>query len=104
MRNRPTPGTLPPAIRRALRLAAGVVAGLLLTAGSAVAAPVCSIVDLGTFGELFSDAFGINDAGQIVGHATNAANQLHAFLFDGVTMFDLNDLIDLGDPLFGRSC
>jgi probable HAF family extracellular repeat protein len=37
-----------------------------------------------------------------VGSTQTAAGDLLAFLFDDGTMFDLNDLIDPNDPLFGQ--
>ncbi len=53
--------------------------------------------DLGTLGGLSSCAYGINDSGQVVGYATNAAGYSHAFLFTGSgPMQDLGTLGGLG--------
>jgi probable HAF family extracellular repeat protein len=52
--------------------------------------------DLGTLGES-SSTFGINDAGQVVGLASNIPS--HAFITgpDGTNMTDLNSLLSLGN-------
>jgi probable HAF family extracellular repeat protein len=53
------------------------------------------IVDLGTLAG-FRDTYvyGLNDAGQIVGAATNTMTSVsHAFLYSGGVMIDLNDLV-----------
>jgi probable HAF family extracellular repeat protein len=52
------------------------------------------MTDIGTLGGTFSNAFGINTAGQIVGSATTADDAaLHAFLYTGGVMSDLNNMI-----------
>ena len=49
--------------------------------------------DLGTLGGAFSQAFGINDLGQITGQAyTKGGFGAHAFLYDGGTMHDLGTI------------
>lgn len=54
-----------------------------------------SLQALGSLGRTFSEAKDINDAGQIVGSATNTAGlPQRAFLWQGGTMFDLNSFID----------
>ena len=51
--------------------------------------------DLGTLGGNSSYAYGINDAGDVVGYSyVDAAGVSHAFLFENGIMIDLNDLID----------
>jgi probable HAF family extracellular repeat protein len=49
-----------------------------------------TIQDLGTLGGTYSEAFGINASGQIVGDTATASGSGHAFLYSGGTMFDLN--------------
>ena len=57
------------------------------------------VTDLGTLGGSYSCAYGINDAGQVVGEADNALGFTHAFMYDG-TMHNLGGLN--GDPDPGR--
>ena len=54
------------------------------------------MTDLGTLlGPDFSSAFGINDAGQVVGSSSAfSPDTLHAFLYSNGQMTDINDLID----------
>lgn len=49
------------------------------------------MVDLGTLGGNFSQAFDINDQGQVVGRSTNDAGNRHAFIYDSE-----NEMQDLG--------
>jgi probable HAF family extracellular repeat protein len=52
-----------------------------------------TMMDLGTLnGGPFSEAWGINASGQIVGNSTTANSQ-HAILYSGGIMYDLNTLI-----------
>ena len=47
---------------------------------------------IGTLGGSNSEALGVNDLGQVVGNASTAGNESHAFLYDGGTMIDLGTL------------
>lgn len=52
--------------------------------------------DLGTLGGgMNSQAFGINNNGQVVGYAI-MANAQHAFLYSGGSLLDLNNLLSPG--------
>lgn len=54
-----------------------------------------SLQALGSLGRTFSEAKDINDAGQVVGNATNiSGSPQRAFLWQGGTMLDLNSFID----------
>jgi probable HAF family extracellular repeat protein len=72
------------------------VALCLLVAGVsslASAAPLYSFTDLGTLGGSFSNAYGINSAGQIVGVGrTTGDNSDHATLWSSGSVFDLGTL------------
>jgi probable HAF family extracellular repeat protein len=51
--------------------------------------------DLGTLGGAYSEAWGVNNSGQVVGAAWGGANGGHAFLYNGSgPMQDLNNLVD----------
>ncbi len=55
--------------------------------------------DLGTLGGSYSYAYGINSAGQVVGQSQITGGDYHAFLYDGTTMYDLNNQIPAGSGL-----
>ena len=48
--------------------------------------------DLGTLGGLYSDAFGINNKGEVVGDAYTQHGEEHAFLYSAGGMTDLGTL------------
>jgi len=73
--------------------------GLVLIARQTASAQVYSLTDLGALGGAWSKAWGINDAGQVVGQAQTANGDWHAFLWtptnpNGIigTMADLGTL------------
>jgi probable HAF family extracellular repeat protein len=57
--------------------------------------PRSGMQDLGTLGGKVSGAYGINDAGQVVGWADTKSGLSHGFLYSGGTMIDLHTTIDL---------
>ncbi|HEY1251622.1 MAG TPA: HAF repeat-containing protein [Thermoanaerobaculia bacterium] len=52
--------------------------------------PHYTIVNLGTLGGNYSEAYAINASGQVVGDSATAAGSSHAFLYGGGAMTDLN--------------
>jgi len=50
------------------------------------------MVDLGNLGGHLTYAYGINNAGQVVGQGTDASGQMRAFVWDDGTMTDLGTL------------
>jgi probable HAF family extracellular repeat protein len=50
--------------------------------------------DLGTFGGTYSQAWGINDRGEVVGESNTSGDaSTDAFLYDGSVMYDLNNVV-----------
>ncbi len=65
----------------------------LLGAAALQAQPQYSIVNLGTLGGASSDAFGLNEHGDVVGQAqTGTSSNFHAFLYRNGTVSDLGTL------------
>jgi probable HAF family extracellular repeat protein len=69
-----------------------ILVSVLLAVSSTFAAPTYSITDLGTLGGSFSDAYGVNDAGQVVGYSTLAVSGVRGFLWSGGSLTDLGTL------------
>ena len=62
------------------------------------------LADLGTFGGNASEAYGINNAGQVVGRAQSAASKDHAFVWTDTTpnwQVDAGEMLDLHPYGFG---
>src|SRR6516165_9664411 len=70
-------------------LSVGFLSLLLLSA--ARGQPSYTITDLGSLGAGASNAFGINDRGQVVGES-NTTGLTHAFLYSGGQILDLGTL------------
>jgi probable HAF family extracellular repeat protein len=71
-------------------LRAGLAAMALAIAGSAQAAVLYTVVDIGTLGGSYSLAYAINNAGQITGYSSTTGDTFeHAFLYSGGMMTDL---------------
>jgi len=51
------------------------------------------LIDLGTLGGSFSTPYALNNLGQVVGQSEQADGAVHAFLWQGGTMMDLNTLL-----------
>jgi len=69
-----------------------VLIGSTLTGGIAHAAATYAVTDLGTLGGSASEAYGLNNSGQVVGWARTAAGAQHAFLYSAGVMTDLGSL------------
>lgn len=77
----------------ALLGAVALVLGMsILTATFAATSFSYTVTDLGTLGGSSSQAYGINDTGQVVGKADTSGGLSHAFLWDQGTMNDLGTL------------
>jgi len=71
-------------------LVAGIVGVLVSAAASAVD---WTIQDLGTLGGIESEAFAINNRGQVVGVSSFGDTRFRAFLYDGSVMRNLGSLV-----------
>jgi probable HAF family extracellular repeat protein len=72
-----------------------VVLAFLVAIGGIAARPSAQVTirDLGTLpGGSFSEAFAINDRGQVVGRSRTASDSVHAFLWEDGVMIDLGAL------------
>jgi probable HAF family extracellular repeat protein len=74
-------------------LSSWIIACVMFIGTGIVSATIAyNMIDLGTLGGAYSNAYGINDAGQIVGNAYTASGQNHAFLYSDGNMTDLGTL------------
>src|SRR5207247_4076280 len=91
-------GTLPPG-----NISAGqsINSGFFIVGGSFVAGFVphafranatLTLTDLGTLGGEYSNAWDINDQGIVTGEASNAAEDIHAFVLSSGVMHDIGTL------------
>ncbi len=62
---------------------------VLLMAGAARGQAQFAVTDLGALGGTWSQAFGINNSGEVVGVATDSGRNQHAFLYSNGTMQQL---------------
>lgn len=81
-----------PSMHMSKRVVGWAFCGLLLSWGTAHAAPTYTVTDLGTLGGAASQARGINNQGDVVGSAYTADGETHAFLHSHGQMRDLGSL------------
>ena len=68
------------------------VAVVILVAGNVEALTKYTVTDLGSLGGGGTEAYGINNAGQIVGLSKDSNGFEHAFLYENGSMINLNTL------------
>jgi len=79
-----------------------VVSVVLASAQSVFGQVLYTVTDLGTLGGLTSNAYGINNSGQVVGGSNTSGGAYHAFLYSGSgPMQDLGTLGGGGSLAFG---
>lgn len=81
-------------LRGLVIIASGLCLALSI-AGSVSAAVQYRVTDIGDFGGSYSNAYGINAIGQVVGCATTSDGKRHAFLYSDGALTDLDPV--LGD-------
>jgi probable HAF family extracellular repeat protein len=69
-----------------------VLCVILTAAADGYCAILYSVVDLGTLGGGFSEAFALNNLGHVTGRSTTSSGQIHAFHYNGASMTDLGTL------------
>ncbi len=80
-------------LNRPRGLALAALAAVVLTGSAQAAAPLeYTLTDLGTLGGSVSEAYDINNAGQVAGYATNASQEMRAFVYENGAMKDLGTL------------
>jgi probable HAF family extracellular repeat protein len=77
---------------RRMILASASVSVLLVVASTTLGGVKYKVTDLGTLGGAVSDAFDINNSGQIVGETRNSSNNVRAFRFSSGSMTDLGSV------------
>jgi probable HAF family extracellular repeat protein len=78
-----------------------LVVAICASCAGAWATEQYTITSLGTFGGLQSSAYGINNAGQVVGSSDTAGGDYRAFLYSGGQMQDLGTLSGDSSSAFG---
>ena len=76
-------------------------ATILLNVTNAPAPPRFNVIDLGTFGGISSEAWGLNEAGDVVGWANLANGQKRAFRYSNGALTDLGTLGGIESIAYG---
>ena len=69
-----------------------IISVMLSFAAATLTAKAATITDLGTLGGSYSQAYGLNANGEVVGISPTAGNAYHAFSYAGGSMTDLGTL------------